>query len=633
MLNFLRTNLLLSFCLICINAKAQETLPTEYVEIPDPNFEKYLVLNKIDKDEQINGKMKRDDAKNITRLDLINNNIKSLCGIEAFKDLQWLDCTNNQLTNLDLSDNIQLVLLNCGGNNLMYLDLSNNIQLEALSCGGTRKMESLDLSKNINLKYLDCADGVLKKLNISNNTNLQKVDCSFNNLMSLNVDGCTLLTSLNCHRNQITSLNLSNNNKLEILNCDNSKLTYLKLKQMPIKFSQFYVGKELTTVEVEDVRGFFFRLGLLPNTTALLLNLKTNLNIEQTPLNFDNLLTYFLKYNKGDVIKHLQKHNNTFSVSEDTTQIEIPSVGITLKGNLQNPKFQIINFHSSTDTTFNRKLTWIEYERLCFTTKTFVNNESSSEMKFEKLGYIDNPFSFKLRSPTKLFKGDIITSIPTDHMNQYSKFYRKANWYLEQIEFTEPEPNITYGYVVEAPKDYSRFEDANFRKFYRQKEFEKALEELDILIKKYPEEIDFFRLKSNILITLNRYDDAQEVAAKTIKKFKDYKPADLLNLQELYLITNKFQKVIELKTKYYNTIQESTKRMILCLNENFAKHLLKIDDSKGIQDIQEAIPYLKFKDYNWCFHLVRSWLDNSSIISSSDKEYILNLIKSVESEK
>lgn len=95
-----------------------------YTLIPDSNFEQKLIDLGIDTDG-LNGKITATNINSITTLDLSNSNIKDLTGIENFTALNILDCSNNQLTTLDLSKNTNLQILYVTGNPLVYLDLKN----------------------------------------------------------------------------------------------------------------------------------------------------------------------------------------------------------------------------------------------------------------------------------------------------------------------------------------------------------------------------------------------------------------------------------------------------------------------------------------------------------------------------
>ena len=101
--------------------------------------------------------------------------------------LEHLNCGWNQLTDLDVSKNIALCYLNCEWNLLTSLDVSQNTALTELLCNANR-LSSLSICKNITLKYLDCSGNQLTNLNVSKNTEIFYIECSTNTFseMALN---------------------------------------------------------------------------------------------------------------------------------------------------------------------------------------------------------------------------------------------------------------------------------------------------------------------------------------------------------------------------------------------------------------------------------------------------------------
>ena len=75
---------------------------SETAEIPDPNFEDALKDLGFDI-TPINGSVPTANVSGVNLLEVINKNISSLIGIEAFTSLNYLSCNENQLTSLDLS--------------------------------------------------------------------------------------------------------------------------------------------------------------------------------------------------------------------------------------------------------------------------------------------------------------------------------------------------------------------------------------------------------------------------------------------------------------------------------------------------------------------------------------------------
>lgn len=100
------------------------TCDGKYTDIPDANFEKKLIALNIDAG-QPDGKVLTSSISSITTLDVSNSSIANLKGIEDFISLNNLNCSQNQLVNLDFSKHTALTILNCESNNLYNLNLKN----------------------------------------------------------------------------------------------------------------------------------------------------------------------------------------------------------------------------------------------------------------------------------------------------------------------------------------------------------------------------------------------------------------------------------------------------------------------------------------------------------------------------
>ena len=158
-----------------------------------------------------------------------NKGIKTLKGIEYFKSLNYLDCSSNELTELDVSKNISLEVLDCGANQLTDLNISGNELLFNLNCK-SNKLTELNLSNNKALKFLYCNFNQLTKLDLNSNEILDTLDCNSNQLTDLNLsNNIALKGGLDCSSNQLTELNLSSNKSLEFLICSFNQLTTLDI--------------------------------------------------------------------------------------------------------------------------------------------------------------------------------------------------------------------------------------------------------------------------------------------------------------------------------------------------------------------------------------------------------------------
>ncbi len=202
---------------------------SQYTAIPDQNFEQALIDEGYD--DVIDGQVLTANINSVISLDISNQNIQSLLGIEDFISLNYLDCSNNQLNNLDISQNSNLESLWCRANQFTNLDVSNNIELTRIVCD-YNQLTSLDVSNNTKLEDLSCSDNQLTSLDISNNIALTGLHCYFNQLTNLDLTNNTELTDLWCYNNQLTSLDLSNCTKLNEVDCEDNLLTCLNMKNV-----------------------------------------------------------------------------------------------------------------------------------------------------------------------------------------------------------------------------------------------------------------------------------------------------------------------------------------------------------------------------------------------------------------
>src|SRR5690554_3205494 len=133
--------------------------------IPDQGFEQHLINLNIDSDGIINGQVLTSDVENVTELEIFGYDyfeLSDLTGIQDFTSLEKLSITFSEITELDVSQNLQLKELNCGNNWLSEIDVSYNTLLEVLYIGNYdgdvgpfNMIEEIDLSSNPNLHTLN----------------------------------------------------------------------------------------------------------------------------------------------------------------------------------------------------------------------------------------------------------------------------------------------------------------------------------------------------------------------------------------------------------------------------------------------------------------------------------------------
>ena len=83
------------------------------------------------------------------------------------------------------------------------------------------------------LKELACTENQLTELDLSRNTALEAVFCDNNQLTALDVSGCSALWLLHCYDNSLTELDVSRNRALEYLACFGNQRTTLDISHCP----------------------------------------------------------------------------------------------------------------------------------------------------------------------------------------------------------------------------------------------------------------------------------------------------------------------------------------------------------------------------------------------------------------
>ena len=136
---------------------------------------------------------------NLTALHCSSNNISEL-DVSKLTYLRHLWCSSNNISELDVSKLTNLIRIAVGQNNLSELSVSNLMNLTHLSCG-SNNISELDVSNLSKLIYLSCGDNDISELDVSNLTHLDEVRCWANNLEALDISGSEALQSLRCNGN------------------------------------------------------------------------------------------------------------------------------------------------------------------------------------------------------------------------------------------------------------------------------------------------------------------------------------------------------------------------------------------------------------------------------------------------
>ena len=209
------------------------------IRFPDVNFRSCL------RSLYPKGYLNQTDINNRTMLDLDSRFISDLTGIKWFSALQYLYCTYNSLTSVDLSNNTNLAYVDLRNNKLTSLDVSALTALQSLYCGNnlltsltlppkSSPLHTIEIDNNKFTSFTLTGRTNLTKLNLSNNTLLTQVDChNDENLTTLYLTGCIALETLDCYNNNILSvLNVSGLTALNYIDCRNNSLSSLDVSSL-----------------------------------------------------------------------------------------------------------------------------------------------------------------------------------------------------------------------------------------------------------------------------------------------------------------------------------------------------------------------------------------------------------------
>ena len=209
-------------------------------------------------DDGTNQNEKREET---TYLNLDGKQLEGVLNLTDFVNLDWLDCSENELTELILPNNKELKTLYCNSNQLTILTLPIDNQLETIF-----------VYNNLltSFEYHKLNPQTLKELNLSNN-NLTKTDIEvfsdFINLTDLDIsnDDYNVMDYVNCclsslpQKDKINKFwgsleSLKNCTKLEELNISNTNINR-GLEYLPTdlkKFSCFSINWWIIKVKVLD---------------------------------------------------------------------------------------------------------------------------------------------------------------------------------------------------------------------------------------------------------------------------------------------------------------------------------------------------------------------------------------------
>ena len=225
-------------------AEITESVEINEANFPDAIFRQY-VADHFDKDKD--AILSPEEIAGVQGVYVFRTDVKNLKGIEFFVNLQTLSCSENLISNLDVSKNTKLKTLSCSKNPITKLDLSNNLDLEWLQCSGTQISE-LNIIEHKKLRDLSCDQTKITELDVSHNPDLRSLDFSETQISELDLSKNSHLSSLRFYDTDISEIDLSNNPELTYLYCDSSAI-----KQLDLSSNTSLQGLYCSSTLIEDL--------------------------------------------------------------------------------------------------------------------------------------------------------------------------------------------------------------------------------------------------------------------------------------------------------------------------------------------------------------------------------------------
>lgn len=322
------------FGAVCFSAAAQT------VNIPDAHFKGVLLKYAPKIDLNDNKEIEADEAAKVTNLNLVNDTIADLTGIEAFTALTFLDCSRNQLTDISLVSHTALQKLVCKQNKLTQLDITNNTKLTVLHCS-FNQIASLDVTKNIALKDIDCHSNAipsidltklvnltifwgsynkLTTLDVSKNTLLDLLAVGYNNLGSIDISKNTVLTHIEFPGCNLSTIDLSANTKLRYAWIAHNNFTSLDLKYCPVLNTLHINHNKLSSVDLtyNTAIGYLYCNN---NSNLTELDLRSLTNITKLECHFNPLLKVICLAKTYDTTTWKKDDAATYSTTCNATAV------------------------------------------------------------------------------------------------------------------------------------------------------------------------------------------------------------------------------------------------------------------------------------------------------------------------
>lgn len=247
-------------------------LKAQIVNIPDANFKTRLLqasssnnfastqspnslgsvtsYNTIDTNGD--GEIQVSEASAIKFLRINSSSIVSIEGISSFVNLEYFNCTYNQIQSIDVTALTNLRFLDCFNNQLSNLNVNGLTNLLELWCS-FNQLTTIDVSSLTNLQELVCTNNQIASINVSGLASMTRLSCESNQITALNTTGATSIITLTCSNNLLSTYDPSGLINLDYFDCSNNLLTSLNLTSLGNANFLICSNNQLSSIDLSNM--------------------------------------------------------------------------------------------------------------------------------------------------------------------------------------------------------------------------------------------------------------------------------------------------------------------------------------------------------------------------------------------
>ena len=175
--------------------------------------------------------------------------------LAANNELETIYCSSlSALKNntLILENHRSLTTLNCSNSNLTMLNISGCPELYELNCGNN-KLSELDVTKSPKIEVLTINNNNIYELDLSKSVELRKFNCSYNQLRSLDLQACMKLHEYNFDYNPMQILNLGSVPRLKSIKIRTSHSTDYDFAISGLEIESFDIENNASTPYLKNI--------------------------------------------------------------------------------------------------------------------------------------------------------------------------------------------------------------------------------------------------------------------------------------------------------------------------------------------------------------------------------------------